>query len=100
MAHFARVDNSIVVDVHVVNNNMLINSNGLEDEQLGKSFLSELHGYPAEQYIQCSYNNKIRNIYPGIGFWYDKNLDIFMPPKPGDGYVLDESTYSWILPES
>jgi hypothetical protein len=39
-----------------------------------------------------------RGNYAGIGFTYDELLDAFIPPKPSDDAILDEATYSWIVP--
>lgn len=40
-----------------------------------------------------------RGNYAGVGFAYDEALDAFIPPKPSDDAILDEATYSWIVPE-
>ena len=38
-----------------------------------------------------------RGNYAGIGHRYDERLDAFIPPRPeGDGWVLDETTFSWV----
>jgi hypothetical protein len=38
------------------------------------------------------------NGVPNVGFTYDEGLDAFIPPKPSEDAVLDEETFSWILP--
>jgi hypothetical protein len=40
-----------------------------------------------------------RGNYAGIGFTYDEGLDAFIPPKPSEDAVLDEETFSWIVPD-
>lgn len=40
-----------------------------------------------------------RGNYAGIGFTYDEDLDAFIPPKPSDDATLDETTFTWIVPE-
>ncbi len=47
MAHFAKLNsNSEVVEVHVVNNDVITDANGQEQEQLGIDFLNNLHKTP------------------------------------------------------
>lgn len=86
MAHFARVKNEIVTKVHVVNNAVILDGD-FEREELGQVFLANLHGGNPEEYIQCSYNGNFRGIYPGAGFRYDANLDVFIDPEHPDETV-------------
>ena len=56
MAHFAKLDNeNKVISVEVVNNNVIIDDNGIEQEQLGIDFLNTLYD-TASWYKQTSYN--------------------------------------------
>jgi len=80
MAHFARVVDGNVVRVHVVNNSIITDDNGVEHEQTGQNFLAGLHGVPATQFVQCSYNGNFRGRYPAAGFAYDAALDEFVAP--------------------
>jgi hypothetical protein len=100
MAHFARVIDGVVVQVHVLANPVITDDDGVEQESLGQKFLADLYGYKPKELIQCSYNGNFRQHYPGVGWLYNSNFDAFIPPKPGDEYILDESTYSWVLTES
>lgn len=96
MAHFAKLDeNNIVLAVHVVNNEV-ITIDGVESEQAGIDFLSELHGHPT--WKQCSYNGSIRKNYPGYGWEYDASRDAFIPTKPFPSWVLNEDTCQWEAP--
>ena len=81
MAHFARVVEGVVAQVHVVANPVITDADGVEQEGLGQAFLSGLHGFPAEQYVQCSYNGNFRGVYPGVGFAYDADGDVFLAPS-------------------
>ena len=57
MAHFAKLNsNSEVVEVHVVNNDVITDANGQEQEQLGIDFLNNLHKTPNDIWKQTSYN--------------------------------------------
>jgi len=80
MAHFAHVVDGTVMTVHVVANEVITDSEGVEQEALGQEFLAELHGYQPEELVQCSYNANFRGVYPGPGFTYDVDLDEFVRP--------------------
>ena len=36
--------------------------------------------------------------YAGIGYTYDEDRDAFIPPKPFESWVLDETTCLWVAP--
>lgn len=75
MAHFAKLnENNIVVGIHVVNNEV-ITIDGVESEQAGIDFLTNLHGHL--NWKQTSYNGNFRNKYAEIGDFYDSELDVF-----------------------
>lgn len=96
MAHFARLDeNSNVLAVHVVNNN-IITIDGVESEQAGIDFLTDLHEHTL--WKQTSYNGTIRKNYAGIGYTYDTGRDAFIAPKPYGSWVLNEATCQWEAP--
>lgn len=80
MAHFARIKDGKVVKVHVVANAVITDENGVEQEALGQEFLSSLHGYQPKELVQCSYNGNFRGVYPGAGFTYDPDADVFVAP--------------------
>jgi hypothetical protein len=80
MAHFARVIDGTVVDLHVVSNEVITDDKSVEQEKRGQDFLAKLHGYSSSELIQCSYNGNFRGIYPGIGYTYDEANDVFVAP--------------------
>jgi hypothetical protein len=90
MAHYAYVVDNMVQRVHVLANPVITNDEGVEVPELGQTFLSELHGLPAENFIQCSYNGTIRGVYPGAGFTYDPVADVFVAPVVISPEVPDE----------
>jgi hypothetical protein len=96
MAHFAKLDgNNKVIAVHVVNNDV-ITINGVESEQAGIDFLSNLHSHVL--WKQTSYSGSFRKNYAGIEFLYDFTKDAFIPPKPFVSWILDEATCQWEAP--
>jgi len=78
MAHFAKIENGIVQEVIVINNDVLLDENGIEQESLGVQFCVETFG---GEWIQTSYNAKIRGKYAGLGDTYNAELDIFKAPS-------------------
>ena len=97
MAHFARLDsNNNVVHIHVVDNENLLDENGVEQEAIGINYLASVHG-GLHNWVQCSYNGSFRARYPGIGYTYDTVNNVFLTPKQYPSWVLD-SNYDWQAP--
>jgi len=96
MAHFAKLDeNNIVLAVHVVNNDV-VTIDGVESEQAGIDFLTELHGHAS--WKQTSYNGSFRKNYAGQGMIYDASRDAFIESKPFPSWILNEITCRWEAP--
>lgn len=95
MAHFAELDeNNVVKRVLVVHDNEIID-NGVESEAKGIQFCQSLFG---GNWIQTSYNGKIRKNYAGIGDTYDLVRDAFIPQKPNchsNDVIFIEDTCRW-----
>ena len=88
MAHFAEIDASgTVLRVLVVSN---------EDEARGAEFLANDLGLGGT-WLQCSYNGTIRKQYPGIGYTYNPDADVFVAPQPFPSWTLDGS-FDWQAP--
>ena len=98
MAHFAQLDeNNLVLQVIVVNNEVIMNENGLEDEQIGIIFCKSLFGENTK-WVQTSYSNRFRMRYAGIGYTYDDQRDAFIVPKPFESWSLNDETCDWDPP--
>lgn len=99
MAHYAKVENSIVTQVIVADADF-INSGAVGDPSL---------------WLQTSYNTfggvhydpntnepdggvALRKNYAGIGFTYDAALDAFIPPKSYPSWILNTQTCLWEAP--
>ena len=81
MAHFAQVDNGIVLYVIVVSNEDCGNLPFPESEPIGQAFLASL-GLVGE-WLQTSYNGNFRGCYAGINYSFDLSLGEygeFVPP--------------------
>jgi hypothetical protein len=97
MAHFAKIGlNNKVIEVLVVNNEVLKDSNGIEQEKIGIDFLTKLTGWAI--WVQTSYNKNFRKNCAGIGYTYDEDRDAFIPKKPYTSWLLNEDTCLWEAP--
>ena len=111
MAHFAKLaDNGKVLQVLTLNDSDMLNSDNVEEESIGQQYLEQHNNWPAQMWIQTSYNtlgNKhssgdnskaFRGNYAGIGFEWDEDNNIFWPPKPFASWLKDTTTANWKSP--
>lgn len=101
MAHFAKVVSGTVTQVIVA------------EPEFFETFVDTSPG----EWIQTSYNTRggvhyqansnepsddqskaLRKNYAGIGYTYDAQRDAFIPPKPFESWVLDETSCLWYAP--
>jgi len=111
MAHFAKIsDTSKVLSVLTLNNKDMLNADGVEDESVGQAYLEKHNNWPAQMWIQTSYNTArgthnsgdnskaLRGNYAGIGYTWDEDNNLFYPKKPYASWVLNTTTASWHSP--
>jgi hypothetical protein len=102
MAHFAKIGKGNIVEkVAVVSNDIATT------EKAGEDFLNNLHN-SRDVWKQTSYNTiggehtlggtPLRKNFAGIGFSYSQKLDAFVPPKPYNSWILNETTCLWEAP--
>jgi hypothetical protein len=107
MASFAKIGlNNKVIEVLSVHNNVLKDSNGIEQENIGIDFLTKLTGWAI--WKQTSYNTRagvhlsggtpFRKNHAGIGMTYDEDRDAFIHKKPFNSWILNEDTCLWNAP--
>jgi len=92
MAHYAKIENGIVVRVNVVEEDFF---NANPDRYTG-------------QWVQTSYNTQggihllggtpLRKNYAGVGMIYDDTRDAFYAPQPYPSWILNETTCYWESP--
>ena len=98
MAYFAKLGTGNIIETIIsINNSVITDSNGIEQEQLGVDFINKLYN-TRDVWKQTSYNNNIRKNFAGIGFHYDQTRDAFIPPKPFNSWILNEDTCLWNAP--
>ena len=111
MAHFAKLGaNGKVIQVLTMDNDKMLNADGVEDESVGQQWLETHNNWPAQMWIQTSYNtsgNKhssgddskaFRGNYAGIGYTWDEDDQIFWPKKPYPSWVKNMTTAQWDSP--
>ena len=109
MAHFAKLGaNSKVIQVLTLNNSDMLNADGVEDETVGQQYLETHNNWPAQMWIQTSYNTSggthrnggtpFRGNYAGIGSIYDSTNDIFHGPQPYNSWTFNLSIADWEAP--
>ena len=116
MAHFAKLGvNGKVISVLTLDNKDMLNADGVEDEAVGQQYLEQHNNWPAQMWIQTSYNTQgnkhytngeesadqskaFRGNYAGIGYEWDEDNQIFWPKKPYASWVKDTATAQWKAP--
>ena len=109
MAHFAKLGaNGKVIQVLTMDNDKMLNADGVEDETVGQQWLETHNNWPAQMWIQTSYNTQgnqhklggtpFRGNYAGIGYEWDEDNQIFWSKKPYTSWVKDTTTASWKSP--
>jgi hypothetical protein len=109
MAHFAKLGaNSKVIQVLTLNNGDMLNADGVEDETVGQQYLETHNNWPAQMWIQTSYNTSggthrnggtpLRGNYAGIGYTWDEDDQIFWPKKPYTSWVKNNAEARWQSP--
>jgi hypothetical protein len=93
MAHFAKIENGTVTQVNVI-----------DEDYFAENRETRYTG----QWVQTSYNTQggvhllggtpLRKNYAGIGYTYDEARDAFIPPKPFNSWLLNETTCLWDAP--
>ena len=111
MAHFAKLgSNGKVIQVLTMDNDKMLNADGVEDENVGQQGLETHNNWPAQMWIQTSYNTSnnthssgnnskaFRGNYAGIGYTWDEDDQIFWPKKPYPSWVKNMTTAQWDSP--
>ena len=109
MAHFAKIsEENKVLQVVTLNDSDMLNSENVETESVGQQYLETHNNWPAQMWIQTSYNTSgnthkdggtpFRGNYAAIGFTWDETNQIFWPEKPFPSWVKDITIANWKSP--
>ena len=95
----------------------MLNSDGNPEESEGQSYLQLHNNWPGTLWIQTSYNTRggkyynadnslgdqskaFRGNYAIVGMTWDADKNAFIPEKPYNSWVLNETTFTWEPPVS
>tara|TARA_R110000796_G_scaffold153726_1_gene270308 strand:+ start:47 stop:496 length:450 start_codon:yes stop_codon:yes gene_type:complete len=109
MAHFAKIsEENEVLTILTLDNKDMLNADGVEDETVGQQYLEQHNNWPANLWIQTSYNTfggthnnggiAFRGNYAGIGYTWDEDNQIFFPKKTYSSWVKHIESASWKSP--
>jgi len=111
MAHFAKINSEKkVLAVHVLNNSDMLDGDGVEDETVGQQYLERHNNWPAQMWIQTSYNTRggthnsgdnskaLRGNYASVGYTWDEDNNLFYGKKPYASWVLNTTDAQWHSP--
>jgi hypothetical protein len=103
MAHFAKIS-----EENIVLNVLRLDNKDASTEEAGQQYLETHSNWPANLWIQTSYNtwkNKhelggtpLRGNYAAVGFEWDPENQIFWPPKDFPSWVKDIPNAKWTSP--
>lgn len=101
MAHYARVENTIVKEVIVAEqdfiDNMVANAAG-EWIQVSYNTRAGVHYDPETGLPSDDQTKALRKNYPSVDWNYSIDADAFYPPQPYSSWTLNETTYLWEAP--
>lgn len=101
MSHFAKIENGIVTQVIVAEQDF-IDSGAVGEPttwvQTSYNTRGGVHYQADANTPSADQTRALRKNYAGIGYTYDRARDAFIPPKPFNSWVLDESTCWWTAP--
>jgi hypothetical protein len=101
MGHYAKVVDGKVVDVITATQDFFIDFvDTSPGEWIKTSYNTKggIHYEPDSDIPSPDQSKSLRKNYAGIGYSYDRFNDAFIPPKPFEGWVLNEQTYLWQPP--
>ena len=111
MAHFAKIGmNGKVIQVLTMDNEQMKDADGKEIEALGQQWLERHNNWPAQMWIQTSYNTignthksgdnskAFRGNYAGIGYEWDEENNMFFIKKPFPSWIKNLTTADWQSP--
>lgn len=102
MAHYAFINSNNIVTQVIVGRDEDDLPEGITDwevyygEKVGQRCLRTSYNTVGNQHTEGG--TPFRGNYAGIGFTYNEEEDVFVPPQPFPSWTLNEATYSWEAP--
>ena len=96
MAHYAFIDEQNIVTEVIVGND---ENEGVDWEAYyaaARGQRCRRTSYHTQRGVHLNGGVPFRGNYAGIGYEYRDDIDAFVPPCPGEGWVLDEATGTWV----
>lgn len=101
MSHFAKVENGVVTQVIVAEQDF-INSGAVGDPSLwvqtSYNTRAGVHYEPNSNTPSADQSKALRKNYAGIGYTYDAEKDMFLPPSPYASWVVDDAIGQYVPP--
>ena len=98
MAHYAFISNNKVYSV-------IVGKDENEDNIDWETYYSNVNGMECKRTSYNTYRNQhlkggtaFRGNYAGIGYTYDRENDVFVPPQPYNSWTLSTEIWDWIPP--
>lgn len=98
MAHFAKVQNGVVVEVLVIEQDVIDSGVVGDPEEWVQTSCNTFGGIHYGPDGQPDGGVALRKNYAGIGYVYDAERDAFYAPQPFPSWTLDEQTCCWVPP--
>ena len=99
MAHYAWIDYTNKVINVTVGVDETITQDGVGGStEAWETFYTEAINQEGVYVKRTSFNNNIRANFAGIGYKYDSDFDIFIPPQPYPSWKLNYTTFLWEAP--
>ena len=98
MAHFAKIEHGLVVQVVVAEEDFILTGALGDPANFVQTSYNTRGGIHYGQDGQPSGREQLRKNYAGVGFAYDATRDAFIPPQPFPSWTLAEDTCLWDAP--
>lgn len=120
MAHFSKLGlNSKVIFTTCLDDSYCLNADGVEDEEVGRTYLENVHGWPlwkktsyntiagkyyitnenGERVLGSDQSKAFRKNYGGVGYYYSEEYDGFIAPRPSyTSWTLDMTSGLYLPP--
>jgi len=94
MQTFAKLDGNNIINIEALEDYMCTNNDGVINEATAANHFTKTGVDPANYKMATA----ARVNPPEINGTYDSVNDKFIPPKPWDTWILNESTWQWNPP--